>query len=267
MSPVLCPPGTPFTPAPHPRTHYPSPGWFLLGAAAPWKDRTPLAVITGSILSLYCADLEDEFFVRLNRREPVWDSRLEVISIIDEKLRSLAWFLLIPAQVIDDALVGPAGDGHALSQGHLEEGRRLGQPHVPVGSSVETKHKVTIVYQVPLHIPPRRFWRPWSQNPRAPGFPRGGETLGQGSTGRIPGEISQSGGEDSHRLRDVPCTPLPTWEAGQQKAEELGWDSHVQSEAQPEAFLPRMSEQPLYEDAEDQKWALGKIFLVEVNIL
>lgn len=112
-------------------------------------------------------------------------------------------------------------------------------PAFSLAAGKEAKHKVTIVYQVPLHFPPRRFWRPWSPNLRAPGSPREGETPGQGSTEPWGDPTVRRRGAPPH-LGDVPCAPLLTWEAGQQKAEELGQDTHVRSKALPEAlFCPR----------------------------
>lgn len=72
-------------------------------------------MITGNIISPYLADLENEFCLRLYPSELGWDTKISIISIIDEKLRNLAWFLLIPGSVIANALIFPANDGDALS--------------------------------------------------------------------------------------------------------------------------------------------------------
>ena len=51
-----------------------------------------------------------------------------VISIIDDNLGSLAWFLLVPGSYC--ALIGSEGDEGALSLRHSLEGWRLHQPQV-----------------------------------------------------------------------------------------------------------------------------------------
>ena len=96
-------------------------------------------VINSSILSLQPDDFQGEIGPWPTATEPVWDPRGPVGSPIDQELWRLAWFLLVPIQIIlsittTEALSGPAGDGGRLSRADWQREWSLGQHNGPTGS-------------------------------------------------------------------------------------------------------------------------------------
>lgn len=74
-------------------------------------------VISCKVLRLQGLYGESEICSISTATEPRGDPRLQTVCSIDQQLRGLPWFLLVPGYIVANTLTGLASDGDLVSKG------------------------------------------------------------------------------------------------------------------------------------------------------
>lgn len=93
-----------------------------------------LTVISCKVFRLQAADGERIICPRPTATEPWWDPIFQDVCTIDQELRRVPWFLLIPCQPTVNVLTGLTCHGDSISQRHQQWSWRLSHLNVTSGT-------------------------------------------------------------------------------------------------------------------------------------